>query len=53
MFQSEAEMYMNESDKSSREQKLRCAEIFSFLTRYCSVTNTPKINEDAKKQLLP
>ena len=35
----EAEMFMNESDKSSKEQKVRCAEIFTYLTRYCTVTN--------------
>lgn len=32
-------MFMNESDKGAKEQKVRCAEIFTYLTRYCTITN--------------
>lgn len=41
MLQSEADMFMNDSDKNSREQKLRAAEIFTFLTNFCSNSAGP------------
>jgi len=39
IFQQEAEMFMNDSDKNAIGQKVRCAEIFTYLTRYCTITN--------------
>ena len=48
-LQQEAELFMNESDKSAKEQKMRIAEILTFLTRFCSViTQKPQMVENLK-----
>jgi hypothetical protein len=39
---------MNESDKSAKEQKVKVTEIFTYLTRYCTVTTTNKNSTQPK-----